>query len=443
MALLEDGAWQGKVWTGALDRRQPAAPTTRWSRRPATCSARSARRRRRTCTPRPCGRSRRRRRGRRCRSRSGRAVLRRAGEVLEANAEEIKGWLARESGAILPFGDFQVHTSAPGVLRGLGAARRTRTASCCAPARRGCPSPAGVPAGVVGVIAPFNVPTILAIRAVAPALALGNAVILKPDPRTAISGGAMFARVFEEAGLPAGVLQVLPGGADVGEALVVEPAVRVIAFTGSTARRPGGRRAGRPAPQAGAPGARRQLGADRAARRRRPRRGVGRRLGHVRRTRARSAWPPSRHLVHARHRRGVHARSSPRRWRSCRSATRSATRWRSGPLIDAGQRDRVHGLVTASVDGGATVRTGGTYEGLFYRPTVLGDVSGRRARLPGGDLRPGRAGDAVLLAGRGRRAGRRHRVRAVAGHPDPRRLRRACSWPSGSRAGSCTSTTRP
>ena len=46
-----------------------------------------------------------------------------------------------------------------------------------------------------------------------------------------------------------------------------------------------------------------------------------------------------------------------------------------GPLIDAGQRDRVHGLVTASVDGGATVRTGGTFEGLFYRPTVLADVS--------------------------------------------------------------------
>src|SRR3954464_15624997 len=45
-----------------------------------------------------------------------------------------------------------------------------------------------------------------------------------------------------------------------------------------------------------------------------------------------------------------------------------------GPLIDAGQRDRVHGLVTASVDGGAPVRTGGTFEGLFYRPTVLGDV---------------------------------------------------------------------
>src|SRR3712207_2005415 len=45
-----------------------------------------------------------------------------------------------------------------------------------------------------------------------------------------------------------------------------------------------------------------------------------------------------------------------------------------GPLIDAGQRDRVHGLVTSSVDGGATLRTGGTFEGLLYRPTVLGDV---------------------------------------------------------------------
>ena len=45
-----------------------------------------------------------------------------------------------------------------------------------------------------------------------------------------------------------------------------------------------------------------------------------------------------------------------------------------GPLIDATQRDRVHALVGASVDSGAKVRTGGTYEGLLYRPTVLGDV---------------------------------------------------------------------
>ena len=66
----------------------------------------------------------------------------------------------------------------------------------------------------------------------APALALGNAVLLKPDPRTAVTGGTLMARIFEEAGLPAGVLQFLPGAADVGEALVTDPSVRVIYVTG-------------------------------------------------------------------------------------------------------------------------------------------------------------------------------------------------------------------
>jgi benzaldehyde dehydrogenase (NAD) len=92
-----------------------------------------------------------------------------------------------------------------------------------------------VPAGVVGVIAPFNVPLVLAIRSVAPALALGNAVLLKPDLRTAVAGGVALLRVFEEAGLPEGVLHLLPGGADAGAALVADPHVRVISFTGSTA----------------------------------------------------------------------------------------------------------------------------------------------------------------------------------------------------------------
>ena len=91
-----------------------------------------------------------------------------------------------------------------------------------------------LPVGVVGVIAPFNAPIILAIRAIAPALALGNAVVLKPDPRTAVCGGVVFARIFEEAGLPRGLFHVLPGGADVGAAVVDDPLIRVIAFTGST-----------------------------------------------------------------------------------------------------------------------------------------------------------------------------------------------------------------
>src|SRR6185312_12083111 len=73
------------------------------------------------------------------------------------------------------------------------------------------------------------------------ALALGNAVVFKPDPRTAVCGGVVIARAFEEAGLPPGVLHMLPGGADAGEAIVTDPHVRVVSFTGSTAA---GRRVG-------------------------------------------------------------------------------------------------------------------------------------------------------------------------------------------------------
>jgi benzaldehyde dehydrogenase (NAD) len=106
--------------------------------------------------------------------------------------------------------------------------------------------PAGVVAGVVAVISLFNVPLILSIRSVAPALVLGNSVLLEPDPRTVATGGVDIVRVFEEAGLSADVLQLLPGGAEVGQAMVTDPHVRVISFTGSTgAGRAVGEAAGR------------------------------------------------------------------------------------------------------------------------------------------------------------------------------------------------------
>ncbi|WP_169063688.1 aldehyde dehydrogenase family protein [Geodermatophilus dictyosporus] len=230
-----------------------------------------------------------------------------------------------------------------------------------------------VPAGVVGVIAPFTVPTILAVRAIAAALALGNAVVLEPDPRTAVSGGAVFARVFEEAGLPAGVLQVLPGGADVGEALVTAPQTRVIAFTGS----PGaGRAFGAPAGQH-LERAHLELGGNSAL--------VV--LPDVDVTAAASvgAWgtfahqgqicmATSRHLVHESIAEEYTAVLTEK-VANLPVGDPYREQVALGPLIDAGQRDRVHGLVTASVAEGATVRTGGTLEGLFHRPTVLADVT--------------------------------------------------------------------
>jgi aldehyde dehydrogenase (NAD+) len=91
------------------------------------------------------------------------------------------------------------------------------------------------PVGVVAVISPWNYPWWLSARSVAPALAVGNSVVLKPASETPLTGGTLFAKVFEEAGLPPGVLNVVVGaGSEIGDAMVEHPIPRVISFTGST-----------------------------------------------------------------------------------------------------------------------------------------------------------------------------------------------------------------
>lgn len=90
-------------------------------------------------------------------------------------------------------------------------------------------------AGVVGVIGPFNFPMYLAMRTVAPALAAGNGVVLKPSSQTPITGGTLLGKIFEEAGVPAGVFSVvLPKTSDIGDAFYEHPIPDVISFTGST-----------------------------------------------------------------------------------------------------------------------------------------------------------------------------------------------------------------
>jgi vanillin dehydrogenase len=90
------------------------------------------------------------------------------------------------------------------------------------------------PVGVVGVISPFNFPFFLGMKCVAPALAAGNGVVLKPHEDSPITGGTLFGEIFEAAGLPAGLLNVvvteIPA---IGDAFVEHPVPKVIAFTGS------------------------------------------------------------------------------------------------------------------------------------------------------------------------------------------------------------------
>ncbi|WP_371783521.1 benzaldehyde dehydrogenase [Streptosporangium subroseum] len=299
------------------------------------------------------------------------AVLRRAGRLFEEHAAEIDDWVVRETGAVRPKAELETHIAAQEcyeaaalVSQPLGEILPTSKKRLSL-ARR-------VPVGVVGVIAPFNFPLILAIRSVAPALAVGNAVILKPDPRTAVSGGVAIARVFEEAGLPPGLLHMLPGGAETGQALVGDPLVRVISFTGSTAAgRAVGEACGRLLKRAHL-----ELGGNSAL--------IV--LDDVDLDLAVSAgaWgsflhqgqicmTTGRHLVHASIVEEYVARLAEKA-DHLPVGDPMGGQVALGPLIDAGQRDKVHGLVTASVEAGARLAAGGTYEGLFYRPTVLADL---------------------------------------------------------------------
>src|ERR1700728_200053 len=161
------------------------------------------------------------------------AILRKAARVLEDNQEELIPWIARETGGIPGKAGFEIHVVSEILYRS--------SAMCTEPQGLVLPSDPGrislarrIPRGVIGIISPFNFPLILSTRAVAPALATGNAVVLKPDPRTPLTGGFAIARIFEEAGLPKGVLHVLPGGPEAGAAICTDPDIAMVSLTGST-----------------------------------------------------------------------------------------------------------------------------------------------------------------------------------------------------------------
>lgn len=161
-------------------------------------------------------------------------VFEKAATIITDNQAEIIQWLVQESGSLPLKAGFEVNITIQALKN--AAALTTADQGTLLPSKDNKISMAKrVPLGIVGVISPFNFPLYLAIRAVAPALALGNAVVLKPDERTAICSGYVIARVLEMAGLPKGLLHVLPGGAEVGEALTLNPGIASIQFTGSTA----------------------------------------------------------------------------------------------------------------------------------------------------------------------------------------------------------------
>src|SRR5258706_15905567 len=124
------------------------------------------------------------------------AILRRAAEIYEAHRPEFGTWTQRETGAVhgkmhheQNFAAGELHAAATMPFQPYGQLVPSVVPGRLSMLRR-------VPAGVIGAITPWNSPTVLGMRVVAPALAVGNAVILKPDPQTPVCGGG---------GVPAGL----------------------------------------------------------------------------------------------------------------------------------------------------------------------------------------------------------------------------------------------
>ncbi len=300
-------------------------------------------------------------------------ILRRAAEIYEAHRAEFGTWTQRETGAHhnkvhheqnFTIGELLAASTMP--WQPYGSLVPTIQQERLSMIRR-------VPVGVVGAITPWNSPSVLGMRVVAPALALGNAVVLKPDPQTPVCGGAVFAAIFREAGLPEGVLQIVIGDAEAGEALVTDPNVNMVSFTGSTeiGRLVGSLAGGLLKKVSLELGGNNPLivldDADLAAAASAGAYSSFQFQGQV-------CFATGRHIVH----RAVadeYVDLLAQKARRLRTGDPYRSDVELGPIVNEQQLKRVDDIVQRSIrSGGARLVEGGTFEGLFYRPTVLADV---------------------------------------------------------------------
>jgi len=232
-----------------------------------------------------------------------------------------------------------------------------------------------VPLGVIGLIVPWNYPMSLAMRALAPGLAYGNAVVLKPAELTPFAGGQILAEAAHAAGVPAGVFNVVPGdGPTTGRTLSEHPDLDLVHFTGSFEV---GHQIANHAARSFKPVAT-ELGGDNAF--------VVLDDADIDQAASCAVWSAlwyqgqtcisaGRHIV-LRAAADAFTEAVVERVRKLRVGNPLDDDVDLGPIISDGQLRRFDdGLVTPSISAGARVAVGGTHGGLFYQPTVLTDVT--------------------------------------------------------------------
>ncbi|WP_445002377.1 aldehyde dehydrogenase family protein [Exiguobacterium alkaliphilum] len=230
------------------------------------------------------------------------------------------------------------------------------------------------PLGVIGVISPWNFPFHLAVRSIVSALATGNTVVVKPATATPVTGGLLFASLFEEAGLPKGVLNVVVGrGSEIGDAIVEHPVPKLISFTGSTEVGKGiAEKAGRLLKKTAL-----ELGGnnvfvvlDDADIDRAVESAVYSKFYHQ----GQICMSTNRILV-AESIHDTFLEKFVERVRALKFGNPNESDTQVGPLIDHDQVERILDQIKQTVDAGATIQVGGNADGNVLEPTVVSGVT--------------------------------------------------------------------
>ena len=167
-----------------------------------------------------------------------RKIFLKAADIMERRQDELVKAMMEEVGGTIGISMFQMFF-VPGLYRmAAGAAYDVKGEVIPADYPNAFFMAIRQPAGVVSCFGPFNVPYILCSRSFALPVAYGNTAVLKPSEEASVTGGILLAEIFEEAGMPAGVLNVITcsreDAMEVGDEMISNPAVRRISFTGST-----------------------------------------------------------------------------------------------------------------------------------------------------------------------------------------------------------------
>jgi benzaldehyde dehydrogenase (NAD) len=305
-------------------------------------------------------------------------LLRAAAAVLADRAKEWRELIMRETGCIAGKADYEIGAAASELTEAAALASRA-TGEVLPSGHAGRFSLSErIPLGLVGVITPWNFPLVLGMRVIAPALALGNAVLVKPSPETPYSGGLAIAELFAAAGAPAGIFQVLPGDVEAGERLVSHPDVAMIHFTGSTA-------VGRRIAQAAAGQLKKvslELGGNNAL--------LVLEDADIDQATMIGAWSAfhyqgqtcitaGRHIVHHAVA-GAYLSGLAARAEAITVGNTVTEEVGLGPMINTRQLERARQMLSEAIEDGARVVCGGTTDGPYFRPTVVADVS-RSSRL--------------------------------------------------------------